>query len=771
MALIEKDTSRLGLPLPNQDNFLQDDCARLVKALETLDEVTATVDASGKLDKAQVPDNVPTIDPVTGFIASALLGTDIPKKDKQGKILVTDLPAQSMATVFEASFESAMLKPAATVNLGDICHRLDTNQYFILVNADPSMRDNWRELPATAVSSVNGKTGAITGLAASGANNDITSLDGLVGPLTLKSAGQGEYDAATLGQVKTMIATSGGGGGGANMSGVMNNFIGAVEWFNGTRAQLPAGYVAADGQLVSRTDAETADLWAAVKSGFLNSVNDTAWLGDLKNDPEGFGKNRAMYSLGYKAGGVTPGTADDGESFRMPDLNGSKVYGKDGWAYGTSSPALHLRGDTYGDAGSVTAGTVIRNAAPNITGAWSDRRIGSAAPGGDNTYTNTAQGKAVSITRSTGTKLVLLSNPTGANAAAPADEITFDASRSAGSYGRDHTSEVRPNSAAGIWIIRANGNFSSGRTEFSVIDGNAALPASGTNVFGGKLISRYNAAGKSYVHADFQGGALLGQYAYASVSTHIDDSGISKEWFFRSDGLLETPGHIHVCPPALNGTVQDDTTRIGLVMADTRFNGRPTTGHQGGQFWSRVMNAVPTGDAIIWQFGAYVQADITVPGVQEESYGVVTLQPTGGINRWWKFANDGAAVAMSNVSPNGGWQTLSDERIKTGIKRVGNALKAVNSWRGATWNWRNNPAKRGFGLIAQDIENTDPELVGRQGKVTLDDGSVIDDVRSIDNGMISAAYHTEAIRELVQLVKLAITDPAKALETLAEIES
>lgn len=61
-------------------------------------------------------------------------------------------------------------------------------------------------------------------------------LDGK--PLTLAADGQSPYDAVTVRQLANIS-----GGDGASMSGVMNNRIGAVEWFNGNRTKLPAGYI------------------------------------------------------------------------------------------------------------------------------------------------------------------------------------------------------------------------------------------------------------------------------------------------------------------------------------------------------------------------------------------------------------------------------------------------------------------------------------------------------------------------------------------------
>lgn len=60
--MIDNKTSRLQLPLPNVENYLEDDVARLSSALTTLDGAVATVGEDGKLVQDQVPDYVPRLD-------------------------------------------------------------------------------------------------------------------------------------------------------------------------------------------------------------------------------------------------------------------------------------------------------------------------------------------------------------------------------------------------------------------------------------------------------------------------------------------------------------------------------------------------------------------------------------------------------------------------------------------------------------------------------------------------------------------------------------
>lgn len=394
----------------------------------------------------------------------------------------------------------------------------------------------------------------------SGANDDITSLTALSGSLKLGGDAVNDYDAVTLRQLK---ATTGSGG--PTMNGVANNFIGAVEWWNGSRAKLPAGYIQADGQLLKRAD--YPEIWAAIKAGILNSVSDTLWRGNKVSNPDGFGYHRAKYSLGYKADGATDGTLTDGETFRMPDLNGVKVDGVNSWTYGTSSPALHLRGDTFGVDGTTEAGTVSRNAAPNITGRITTARSSQSDIG----PILTGQGDAFYASGALSTIEKNLSSLPSVTVAARGSWTTFDASLSAASYGRDNTTEVRPNSAIGIWLIRVSGSFQAANTTFEVITGDTVVPSNNTVVYGGAIKSVYQVAGKEYMRAQMVMRKTIGGTGQINLSFTDSSSGTPVDTVFRfnADGKDRTFSGGAFQPLDLNLIIPSDQSN-GLVMAAPR---------------------------------------------------------------------------------------------------------------------------------------------------------------------------------------------------------
>ncbi|EOI3517313.1 tail fiber domain-containing protein [Cronobacter muytjensii] len=276
-------------------------------------------------------------------------------------------------------------------------------------------------------------------------------------PLPLSADAVSDGDAVTLRQLKA----SSGGGSGANMNGVMNDFIGAVDWFNGSRALLPSGYLAGDGQVLKR--AEHADLWAAINLGMLPSVTDSAWLADPAR--------RGRYSTG-----------DGSTTFRMPDLNGVQSG---------SIAAPFLRGSGTGLQGN--PGDVAQDGLPNIAGAYNIRNING---GGRNTWGHV--GSFYYDQDPKGSALADLQ--TGSTSSIP-EIMRFDASRSNSVYGR--ASEVQPKNVVGIWIIRANGNFVAANTNFNVINAYASDPGAGFVATGGFARSVAKIAGSEAFEAQF----------------------------------------------------------------------------------------------------------------------------------------------------------------------------------------------------------------------------------------------------------------------------
>lgn len=81
------------------------------------------------------------------------------------KLLPAQLPALALVDTYVVASQAAML--ALTAEQGDVAIRTDLNKTFILSNNTPTVLANWKEMlsPTDLVSSVNGRVGAVTGLA------------------------------------------------------------------------------------------------------------------------------------------------------------------------------------------------------------------------------------------------------------------------------------------------------------------------------------------------------------------------------------------------------------------------------------------------------------------------------------------------------------------------------------------------------------------------------------------------------------------------------
>ena len=111
----------------------------------------------------------------------ATLGSD-------NKVPSAQLPAIAITDTFPVASQAAML--ALTAEVGDVAVRSDLNKSFILKTAGASTLGNWQELltPTDAVLSVNGQTGAITGLAEDSAVAHNTGNETWAGIKTFSSA-------------------------------------------------------------------------------------------------------------------------------------------------------------------------------------------------------------------------------------------------------------------------------------------------------------------------------------------------------------------------------------------------------------------------------------------------------------------------------------------------------------------------------------------------------------------------------------------------------
>lgn len=608
---IDDRTKRFDLELPAQANTLKNDVARLRDAMNVLDEKAAILDAQGKVSPEQLKDVVPLLN--KGIIDPANLPTDVVRLlPGETTLSPVQLPPEFMRAVFDVAQENLLVDLDAKI--GDMAHITSSGRVFELKGVPATNRDNWKESVQVAISKVNGKpllpanfNGDLQ-VATPGVNDNITSLTGLNGPLRLGGEGQFDYEAVTLGQLKGAMGTSGG----ASMSGVMNNFIGAVEWFNGSRSALPAGYIPADGQLVSRTAPETKDLWTAVDKGLFVKISDTEWVNGPS--PNAGSQYRGKYSTGN---GTT--------TFRVPDLNGMQL---------NSIRALFLRGDAAGQAIPAigTVGEVLPSAAPNLFGTIASAGTGIFQPSynsgifstGNRDYNDAASGTP--------------------NAAS--NIVSVDASKASPAYGRknanqvDPANEVRTNSVNGIWLIRANGSFNAANSEFNCISSDASAPPANTTVHGGILKSRYVTEGKtrvaasSYANFIWGSGAGIAAHNIDVVAYNADGTVASNATYqFQANGQVTIPRGNTGYANLWNGAaikIQEWMATAGTESFQSFIGGSAAT--QGAGYYGGVSYGMMTTGG-----NAFPKAQISVAARDKDASGnfndvrTFRFSPTGDI--------------------------------------------------------------------------------------------------------------------------------------------
>ncbi|EOC1568772.1 tail fiber domain-containing protein [Cronobacter dublinensis] len=134
----------------------------------------------------------------------------------------------------------------------------------------------------------------------------------------------------------------------------------------------------------------------------------------------------------------------------------------------------------------------------------------------------------------------------------------------------------------------------------------------------------------------------------------------------------------------------------------------------------------------------YVQYDGTVKSVFHRH-----LLPNGAPQGVFAWHSNGNYNAYNGVFVNG-----SDERIKYDIQEIKKPREKVRKMRGVTYRLKFNNSF-GIGFIAQDVEQVFPEAVSTSGyDQQMPDGSVVEDVKSIDAGSIGAGLHHAALNEL-----------------------
>ncbi|MCU6366154.1 tail fiber domain-containing protein [Enterobacter quasiroggenkampii] len=158
-----------------------------------------------------------------------------------------------------------------------------------------------------------------------------------------------------------------------------------------------------------------------------------------------------------------------------------------------------------------------------------------------------------------------------------------------------------------------------------------------------------------------------------------------------------------------------------------------TTDSSQGNYVNQIVGKWYSGS---WAFGAIRSGSTPLDRVQ-----LNVVAESGGAAASFMFYPDGRGTG-------GQWVSLSDMRIKKNIVRISDPLTKMKTIKGCFWERIDNETT-GYGFIAQDVEQVFPEAVKGGYDITLKDGTVIPDVKTVDTYGVAAALHHEAILALM----------------------
>lgn len=378
------------------------------------------------------------------------------------------------------------------------------------------------------VASVAGKTGEVSLVKADVGLGDVDNTSDLNKPISTatQTALNGKQDTlVSATNIKTIngnsllgagnIEIAGGGGGDASP-------LFSVMWWP-QRAAIPAGYVAADGQTLSR--ATYPDAWAGITAGNVPTVADATWI-----------------STPTERGKFT--TGDGSTTFRLPDYNGKSAG---------SLGAVFLRGD--GTLSAEIAGVIQRDALqdhvhPVRTGA------GSAA-----------------VTPGTGQGVASLGTPTS-NGDVTADNRYDNLGNDNTSYiglagllpANRTASETRTLNVTGCWVIKLFGAVVNvGSADAAQLASDYANLASRVSTLEAVRPAIRTAVGASGTSVAFTGIPSWVNKITAVVS-EVSTNGASIPMFQVGSGSFTTSGYLGCVGVAAGGSTGNSALTTGVLI-------------------------------------------------------------------------------------------------------------------------------------------------------------------------------------------------------------
>lgn len=304
-------------------------------------------------------------------------------------------------------------------------------------------------------------------------------------------------------------------------------------------------------------------------------------------------------------------------------------------------------------------------------------------------------------------------------------------------------------------------------TSWSVINGDTALPSNNTSIKGGQIISDYQVAGVSECKAMLQAVGTVGAAYSARITVTNKTRNNTANFDMSDDGSMNVPGTLTSVGLNVTGASNLRDCRSITFGSGGFINGNidSINSYSPGAYNN---DKQARGTQLLMRLGSSPSASSRVELYPLDYQGnyfcakLYCLKDTGGYS--WEFRNQDGTLHGS-----GAYVVDSDIRVKSDLEKVKNPLQAVLNWRGVTYK-RKDVDKREVGLIAQDVEPWSPEAISVGPHTSFDQKTTIDDFKSLNYSGLSAAFHTEAIKELLLLLDLALTDPEEAKVRIAGLK-
>lgn len=287
---------------------------------------------------------------------------------------------------------------------------------------------------------------------------------------------------------------------------------------------------------------------------------------------------------------------------------------------------------------------------------------------------------------------------------------------------------------------------------WSVVNTSTTAPPAGTPVYGGAVKSECKIGTTVTYQASLQAYGVIGQGA---VNAGAAISNGTHNWFFNQAGGLNLPNS----SAQLTSSRPDGALMVEAYLRPKDLVVQPlnSVGVSAAENNAmRMINYVNVGEGNFvnsvsgdWYSGSWMLGGVR-SGSTLLDRAQLNILNGGGESASYQFSSDGVARCQE-------WRNISDERIKSDIARISNPLVKMRNLKGVSWTMETN-GSTGFGFIAQDVEKDFPEAVSETkfSPVTLRDGTVLDDIKSVNTSGVAAALHHEAI--------LALMDKVEALE-------